>query len=31
MNKQELTLDIEAPAEDAVLVSVAPAPALGSV
>ena len=31
MNKQESTLDIEAPAENALLVSVAPAPALGSV
>ena len=31
MNKQESTLDIEAPAENALLVSVAPSPALGSV
>ena len=31
MNKQESTLDIEASAENALLVSVAPAPALGSV
>ena len=31
MNKQESTLDIEATAEDALLVSVAPAPALRSV
>jgi uncharacterized protein (TIGR03643 family) len=31
MNKQESTWDIEAPAENALLVSVAPSPALGSV
>lgn len=31
MNKQESTLDIQAPAENALLVSVAPSPALGSV
>ena len=31
MNKQKLTWDIEAPAENALLVSVAPSPALGSV
>lgn len=31
MNKQESTLDIEAPAENALLVRVAPASALGSV
>jgi uncharacterized protein (TIGR03643 family) len=31
MNKLESTWDIEAPAENALLVSVAPAPALGSV
>ena len=31
MNKQESTWDIEAPAENTLLVSVAPSPALGSV